>query len=375
MKQIKIIVLGTRGFPNVQGGVETHCENLYPVLASLGCQVVVLARHSYVGTKSYQYRGVDILPLSCSRSKFLEAFFHTFIGVFKAKKLGCDILHIHAVGPSLFTLLAKILGLTVVVTHHGPDYKRKKWNWFAKIILRFGEYVGIKTADHVICISQTIAEDIKKKYGRTSSVIPNGVNIPRICLGADFLQEKQVEKGRYFLAVGRFVPEKGFDDLVNAFVVSDTLISSGYKLVIVGDSDHEDAYSQMIKARTSNNKNIVLTGFLTGRALEELYSHAGCFVLPSYYEGLPIVLLEAMSYGLQCIASDIPANRILKLDEGCYFKHGDVDGLSNKFKLACQNPISAEEKKEQIEYIRKNYNWENIAQETFKVYRDVKERR
>lgn len=365
---MKIAVLGTRGFPNVQGGVETHCENLYPLLIKRGCEVVVFTRKPYVNTKLYNYKGVKLIHLPCPKHKFLEAFLHTFYGIFAARKINPDILHIHAIGPSLFTPLARLLGIKVVITNHGSDYKRKKWNKFAKIVLKLGEFFGSKWSNAIICISEFIAQNVRQKYKRKVAIIPNGVAIPQILKSETALKKFDLEKRKYILAVGRFVPEKGFHDLINAFY---KLYTKNWKLVIVGKADHEDKYSLELKKKARENPSVILTGFLTRQSLQELYSHAGLFVLPSYYEGLPIALLEALSYGLSCIVSDIPANREVKLSESRFFKTGDIQELTGKIDNFINNPLSEEEKSRQISATAEQYNWEKISDMTLLVYNKV----
>ncbi|MGQ3686300.1 MAG: glycosyltransferase family 4 protein [Candidatus Loosdrechtia sp.] len=372
---MKIVVLGTRGFPHVQGGVEAHCENLYPQLVEKGHEVIVFTRKPYVDLAISEYKGVTLIPLPCFRNKFLEAFFHTFIGIFAARKISPDILHVHAIGPSLYIPLARFLGLKVVMTNHGPDYKRKKWNILAKAVLKTGERFGSKWANSIICISETIATHVREKYHRYVTVIPNGVIIPQILQSDMMLRKYGLIKRRFLLAVGRFVPEKGFHDLINAFnqlsVQYPYLLTEKWKLVIAGRADHEDSYSAGLKACTQENNNIILTGFVTGKSLQELYSNAGLFVLPSYYEGLPIVLLEALSYGLSCVVSDIPANREVALNNDRFFKVGHVESLVAKIREFINNPLSEAEKTRQISMIREKYNWEKIAAMTMDVYRRV----
>ena len=365
---LKIAVTGTRGFPDVQGGVEKHCEKLYTHLAEKECDITVFTRKPYVTPNLHEYKGIKLIPLNCPKNKFLETFVHTFKSVLKARRLNPDILHIHAIGPSLFTPFARAMGMKVLVTNHGPDYKRKKWNFGAKIFLKFCEWMGMRFATEVIAISNNIADDIKQKFRRSAVVIPNGVDIPQITETDDILEKLDLQKKRYIFALGRFVPEKGFDDLIEAFNNGDF---KNWKLVIAGDADHEDNYSSELKIKASKNSKIVLTGFLTGRPLNELYAHAGLFVLPSYYEGLPIVLLEAMSYGLSCIASDIPANRSVELSEERFFKSGDIKELTAKIKAFIDKPMEEEEKKRQINIIAEKYNWTKIANETLKVYKQV----
>lgn len=149
-------------------------------------------------------------------------------------------------------------------------------------------------------------------------------------------------------------------------------MTSGWKLVIAGKADHEDKYSRELEKKAKASPNIILTGFITGKPLQELYSHAGLFVLPSYYEGLPIALLEAMSYGLSCIVSDIPANKEVGLSEERYFKAGDIEGLSSKIKEFAAKPMTEEQKSRQIALLKEKYDWNKIAEETLKVYQEIK---
>ncbi len=362
---MKIAVVGTRGFPDVQGGVETHCEQLYTHLAKGGHDITVFTREPYVSTDSHIYKGVSLIAVSCPGNKFLEALVHTFISVLKARKLKPDILHIHAIGPSIFTPLARVFGMKVVVTSHGPDYKRKKWSLWAKLFLRFCEWTGMKFANEAIAVTDYISEDIRKKFDKKAIVIPNGIEVPLVLNTDDLLQKFGLYKKHYILAVGRFVPEKGFHDLINAFDDGDF---EEWKLVIVGNADYEDRYSLDLKKMAGKNSKIILTGSLTGQPLQEIYSNAGIFVLASHYEGLPIVLLEAMSYGLSCIASDIPANRNLDLSRDRFFNAGNTKLLSEKIRYFINKPLGEAEREKQVEIITKKYNWNKIADETLKVY-------
>lgn len=365
---MKIIVIGTRGFPDVQGGVESHCEKLYPHLVNKACDVTVFTRGPYVGNKCGTYKGVKLISVACPRNKFFEAIIHTFKCVLKARMLSPDIVHIHAVGPSMFAPIARILGMKVVVTNHGPDYMRKKWNRPAKIFLKFCERMGMVFANEVIAIAGNIADDIKSKYGRKCAVIPNGVNILKTAQTDEHLNKYGLHKHQYIFAIGRLVPEKGFDDLIDAFNLGNF---KNWKLVIAGDADHEDNFSRNLKAKANKNSNIILTGFIKGQSLYELYSHAGLFVLPSYYEGLPIVLLEAMSYGLSCLATDIPANKNIPLSDERYFSTGDVRALAAKMEYLIQTTWSEDDKYKQIRMISDKYNWDHIANQTLAVYEKI----
>ncbi|MEI6437348.1 MAG: WecB/TagA/CpsF family glycosyltransferase [Candidatus Omnitrophota bacterium] len=367
-KKAHIVVIGSRGFPNIPGGVEKHCEELYPLLIDMGCRVTVLTRKPYVDLSLKQYKGVDLVAIDCPRNKFFEAPIYSFRALLYARRLNPDIIHFHAVGPALVVLLARFFHLKVVLTHHGPDYFRKKWNWVAKLVLRAGEMVGCLFSDRIITISGNIAVSIKRNFGKESVVIPNGVRIPDLVPPGEALAKFGLEQGKYFLAVGRFVPEKGFDDLIEAYA---GLKDTSWKLVLVGDADHEDDFSRRLKERAHGVSGVVLTGFQGGRALQEIYSNAGLFVLPSYYEGLPIVLLEALSYGLNCVVSDIDANREVPLAKSRYVKPGKVSDWMEKLQYFSVNPLSEDDRQKQLDLIRSRYSWPDIALKTMDVYRQL----
>jgi len=367
-RQTRIAVLGLRGFPEVQGGVETHCQELYPRLTELGFEVTVFGRKGYIPSQPYEYKGVKLVPLWAPKQKHLETICHTALGlisVFK-RRSEYDLLHIHCIGPALLTPVARWLGLRVVITTHGPDYDRQKWGRLAKTMLRLGERFGAKYAQAVIAVSGHIKKLLYQQYGTVAVYIPNGAEVPQIEPPGSTLSRFDLQAGRYILAVGRLVPEKGFHDLLEAYAGLET----DWKLAIVGSADHEDAYSQSLRARAGDIPGVIMTGFQKGRALAELYSNAGILVLPSYHEGLPHVALEAMSYNLPMVVSDIPANMEVALPEEV-FPVGDQEALRQKLEEFLKNPDSLsssqimETKKRRL---REEFNWDVIAKQTAEVY-------
>ena len=177
---MKIAVVGTRGIPDIQGGVETHCQELYPRLAAMGHDVTVVCRTPYLAPgHPDSYKGVSLLPVYAPRRKSLEATVHTFLALLKVRRLNPDIVHIHAIGPALLTPMARLLGMKVVTTNHGPDYDRAKWGRLARFVLRSGERMGARYSNAVIVISRVIADIEARLYGRTDTrLIFNGVNTP-----------------------------------------------------------------------------------------------------------------------------------------------------------------------------------------------------
>ena len=360
---MNVVVTGTRGIPNIMGGVETHCEELFPRIAARGFDVTVIRRKSYVKDALTVYKGVRLVDMETPKKKSFEAIIHTFKAVLAAKRMGADVLHIHAIGPALLTPFAKVLGMKVVFTHHGPDYDRDKWGRAAKTMLKLGERMGCMFADEVIVISDVIRNLIKRKYGRTQHVnlIYNGVSQPEGCDYPEYFQELGIEKGKYILGMCRFVPEKNLHHLVEAFSKMD---AKGCKLVLAGDTDFEDDYSRSLKEMAKKH-GVVLTGFVKGRKLHALLTNARCFVLPSSHEGLPIALLEAMSYRLPVVVSDIPANLEVGLDRSNYFHVGDVDALAALLQKNVDTDFMP------VDYDMSKYDWEVIADETVAVYHAI----
>lgn len=364
---IKVMVLGLRGFPDVQGGIEKHAEHLYPLLVKLGCQVDVIVRSPYVVKKLKSWQGVGFLRLWAPRLSGVEALVHSLLGVFYAAVKRPDILHIHAIGPGIVTPLARLLGLKVVVTHHGPDYDREKWNALARWLLRRGEAWSMRYSHRRIVISNVIKNLIAQKYGIDADVIPNGIDLPVMPDTDRAVQGFGLDKRRYVLMVSRFVPEKRHMDLIRAFQLADL---AGWKLVLVGDADHPDKYSEIVKNEAGQARDVVLTGRQTGVALQELYAHAGLFVLPSSHEGLPIAMLEALSYGVPVIASDIPANLEVGLPPENYFSLGDSAALASMLRR-CIDCRDEEVRQDYRKLVETGYDWSHIARQTLEVYQSA----
>lgn len=363
-----VVVLGLRGIPEVQGGVERHCQHLYPCLVRAGYNVTIIGRSPYISKTPYAFEGVSVISVWSPKKKSLEAIVHTFLALIwiLLRKKDFDLIHIHAIGPALLTPLARLTGLKVVVTNHGPDYDRQKWGGFAKWVLRTGEMLGARFADRMITVSQTIRDLMRDKHAIEAEYIPNGVVLPAKIPSGSVLDKFGLTKGRYVVAVGRLVPEKGFHDLIEAF----SQLGCDWKLALVGDADHEDAYSLGLKAKAKNTANVVMTGFQKGAALGELYSNAGLFVLPSYHEGLPIVGLEAMSYELPMILSDIPANREIA-EPLELFPVGDVEALAGKIKSFLDTPelfFSEAVLTRKRHRLDQEFNWDRIAEQTAQIY-------
>lgn len=365
-RRLRVMMLGLRGLPGVQGGVERHVEELAQRLISCGCEVEILARKPYVARKQpHRWHGLIVTPLPAPRSRSLEAMAHTFLGVVHAARRKPHILHVHAVGPSLLVPLARALGLRVVVTHHGFDYERAKWGLLARNALRLGEWAGMRFANRRIAVSQGIASAMSRRYGVRVEAVPNGVAPMPPAEGTASLDRFGLTPRRYVVTVSRLVPEKRHFDLIEAFSQG---APPGWKLALVGGADHADTYSRMVLAAADATPGVVATGFQSGVPLRELMSHAGLFVLPSSHEGLPIALLEALAQGLPALASDIPANREVGLPEDCYVPVGDIEALAAAIGRACASEPSDAERMAVRARIAREFDWDRIAQVTRELY-------
>jgi glycosyltransferase involved in cell wall biosynthesis len=362
-----IMVMGLRGIPNVPGGVETHAAELYPRLAALGARVTVLGRSPYRPANSPAvWKGVDVRWLWSPRLQGVEALMHTFFGVLYAAIRRPDVLHIHAVGPWLMVPLARLFGLKVVVTHHGQDYLREKWGSTARAVLMLGERLGMNYANGRIVISRGILEACRSKYGRDATLIPNGVGELSPGSESDGLMAKYgLTPHRYVIQVSRLVPEKRQLDLIAAFKAAKL---PGWKLLLVGGAQGSQTYAKLVEQECAGNSAVVRTGFLPPSEVHGLLARAGIFVLPSSHEGLPISLLEAMKLGTPVLASDIPANLETSLDEECYFRVGDIQTLAIRLgELSGLSPVSRAAIADRLRNTSDRYDWNLIAESTFKV--------
>jgi glycosyltransferase involved in cell wall biosynthesis len=364
---LRILVLGTRG-PGCEGGIERHVEELIPLLAAEGHSIEVLGRATYRNTRYQWPAAVKVTWLWAPKTSWLETILHSFIGVLYAIIKRPDVLHIHAIGPALLTPVARLFGLRVVITHHGFDYDRERWGGFAKMMLRLGERFGMQFATERIVISRVIKDWVEERFHRPCWLIPNGVRFPDPAVSHEHICKLGLEKDRYVIQVSRCVPEKRQHDLIEAFLKA---AIPGWKLVLVGGTREGDSYGDKLQAMAASSNNIVMAGFRSGEELHQLYSHAGIFVLPSSHEGLPIALLEALSYGLRSIVSDIPSNLEVDLAEKHYFHLGDTDELASKLVEFAAVPSTNEEREQRRQLVRDKYDWKPIAHQTLKVLKQA----
>ncbi len=373
-KKISIAMIGQKHIPSREGGVEIVVEELSTRMVKKGYHVIVYNRKSKHAMDKKQkitnitnYKGVELKYALTIDKKGLAAMTSSFFGSLQILFSKADVVHYHAEGPCAMIPLIKFFSKKkIVATIHGLDWQRAKWgSGFASKYIKFGEKMAAKYADEIIVLSNNVQEYFKNTYNRKTNFIPNGVNKPQI-LKPDIIKKKyKLKKEDYILFLGRIVPEKGIHYLIEAFNKIDT----NKKLVIAGGASDTDSYYSELKEKAKANKNIIFTGFVQGQELEELYSNAYIYCLPSDLEGMPLSLLEAMSYGLCCLTSDIKECSDVIADKGKTFLKSNVDDLTAKIQqlLADENLVK-KYKKESQNYILEKYNWDDIVEKTLKLY-------
>jgi len=367
---MKIAMIGQRGVPATFGGVERHVEEIGARLAEDGHEVVVYCRRGYAESRPSSYRGMTLVHQHTVNSKHLESFIASATAAAATLGRGFDVVHFHAVGPGLFTPIVRFFSRArVVQTIHGLDGERAKWGRGASVLLRFGTWLSAKVPHATIVVSKALQEAYRERYGRETVHIVNGA--PEVSpRAADAITERWgLTKGSYVLFVGRLVPEKAPDQLLSAFgdVPGET------RLVVAGGSSHTDEYVADLNAAAAADPRIIMAGYVYGAELEELYSNAAVFVLPSLLEGLPLTLLEAASYGCSILASDIPPHVEVVGSSGPggrLFPAGDVPALTKQINEALQAP--AEEERAAVEALSarvcSTYSWERSAGDTEALY-------
>lgn len=370
---LNIAMFGQKRVPSREGGVEIVVGELSTRLVSLGHSVTCYNRSGkHVSGKEYQkeqpkeYKGVRIKKVFTIDRKGLAAVTSSISASVKSAFGRYDVVHIHAEGPAFMCWLPKLFRKKVVVTVHGLDHQRAKWGRFAGKYIMAGEKNAVKFADEIIVLSEGVQNYFRDKYNRETVFIPNGISKP-VTYPAVIISEKfGLSKDSYILFLGRLVPEKGLRYLIEAF----KSVKTDKKLVIAGGSSDTSDFEKEIKELARDDKRVLFTGFVEGQTLFELYSNAYVYTLPSDLEGMPLSLLEAMSYSNCCLVSDIGECADVVKDKAVLFKKSDINDLSDKLQTLCDDEALVKKyKSEAAEYILSRYNWDDVAAETLKVYR------
>lgn len=371
-KPLKIAMIGHKRIPSREGGVEIVVDELSTRMVKLGCRVDAYNRYGkHTAGKQFDqrrgryYNGIRLITIPTPKSSSLNAIVYSFFAAVRALFGRYDVIHFHAEGPCIMLLIPKLFGIRIVATIHGLDWQRSKWGNFASRMLKLGEKIAARYADEVIVLSRNMQEYFSENYGRQTHYIPNGITRPQI-RKAELIRERYgLEKDGYILFLARIVPEKGLHYLIEAFYQ----LKTDKKLVIAGGSSHSHAYMEQIQEMAARDERIIMTDFVHGQCLEELYSNAYLFVLPSDVEGMALTLLEAMSFGNCCLVSDIKENTEVVEEHAVTFRKGDVEALKQKLSGLLDAPERVEAiRQESRDFICSKYNWDDVVAETLKLY-------
>jgi glycosyltransferase involved in cell wall biosynthesis len=366
-----IAMIGQKGIPTRFGGIERHVESLAVRLGAAGHTVTVFTRAWYAAPRDEFAKGVRVVATPTLRTKHLDAIVHTLTSTVRAILDGADVIHYHGVGPSLLAWIPRIFAprTKVVATFHCIDRHHQKWGFLARFMLGLGERAACTFAHETIAVSRTLQSYCNNRFSVATRYIPNGIVAPEE-VADDLLKDFGLEKDGYIAMVSRLVRHKGVHYLIDAYKqLQEIGATSGKKLVIVGDTAFTDDYVAECKALAGENADIVFTGYQNGDRLHQLFGNAYAVVHPSESEGLPIAVLEAMSYGKAVLASDIPEIMEVTRIHGLAFRSGSVKDLVRKLRHLLANPAFAAEKGEDARaFVLADYHWDDIAAETETLY-------
>lgn len=371
--KLNIAMLGHKRIPSREGGIEVVVEELSTRMVKKGYSVTCYNRkgHNVAGAqydiKTYSsYHGVKCIEVFTINKKGLAAMSSSVFAAIRAAFGKYDVVHFHAEGPAFMCWLPKFFGKRVIVTVHGLDHQRAKWGKLASAYIMLGEKNAVRFADEIIVLSQGVKDYFMSTYGRETQFIPNGVNVPKIRPAELITKKYGLFPDSYFLYLGRLVPEKGEEYLINAF----KKVKTDKKLVIAGGSSDTDEFMSYLKNLAKGDDRILFTGFVQGRMKHELYSNAYAYTLPSDLEGMPLSLLEGMSYGNCCLTSDIPECAEVVEDKAVTFKKSDVEDLIEKLQMLCDDEkLVTSYRAVARSFILKKYGWDDVVDRTIELYR------
>ena len=355
------------------GGVEKHVERLAVGLVAKGHDVYAYTRPWYTSAKKKQYKGVNLISIGSIRTKNFDTITHTLLASLDVLKRDFDVVHYHGVGPALLAWIPKLFkpSTKVVITFHCIDRYHQKWGYVARLALYFGEWMATHFAHDTITVSKVLQSYCADNFNADTIYIPNGVDVERRVAPQMISKKYGLLTGNYILFLSRLIRHKGAHMLIKAYKE----LKTDKKLVIAGGSSFTDDYVQELHELADGDKNIIFTGSIHGgsRIWQELYSNAYLFVHPSESEGLPIVVLEAMSFGLPVLASDIVENmEAISGGFGFSFHNKDQQDLKNKLQyLLANRPLVRRVAGEAIKHVQKNYAWNDIVGNVERVYEDV----
>ena len=366
---MRLAMIGHKDFPSRSGGVEVVVFELSTRLAQRGHSVTVYNRGRRAGDNQGSVQGVAYVRTATSQRQSLNALLYSITATLQALPQKYDLIHYHALGPSVMLLLPHLRGIPTVATVHGLDWQRAKWNRLGAAYLKLGERIIARYADEVIVLSRDVQSYFWNTYGRSTNLIENAVTPVETAPCCEIRRQFGLERHEYVLYLARIVPEKGLHHLIRAF----RRCEGPYRLAVAGELPDND-YGREIRRLADGCDRIVFTGFVQGQVLQELYSNCALYVLPSHVEGMALTLLEAMSAGARCLTSDIPENTDVLGEFGTFFISGDEESLYQALSSLLSQPAENPRAEEQRQLIRRQYSYDTMVEKTLAVYEKARRR-
>lgn len=366
---MNIAMIGHKRIPGREGGVEVVVEELSTRLVKRQQRVTAFNRKKKGYLERNEYKGVKIVTVPTIERKNTDAVVYSFLASIRVAFGNYDIIHYHAIGPSFFLFIPRLFRKKIIVTVHGLNYKTPKWKGIGATFIKMGERMVAKYADSIIVLSKEQKKYFKEKYNRDTDFIPNGTVCNDVAKASEIKKQYNLTHDGYILFVSRIVPGKGLEYLLDAY----KNIEGNIPLVVAGDTEYVFEFKKMIEDKAKNDDRVKLIGFAEGDLLKELYSNAKFFVFPSEAEGMPMCLLEALSYNCKCIVSNIPENIEVGKEYVRTFESKNVDDLRETIKECLENPSCF--KSGSREYIKDNYSWDVVVDKTISLYNKTIEKK
>lgn len=359
---MKIAFAGTFGIPARYGGFETCVEEISTRLVRRGYDVFVYCGYGHDSTTNRTYKGVKLIHHPYISSKFFGFPFRAFCSTMDVLFRDIDIVQYFGTDSSFFTVLLRLSSKKTVLWLDGFAWDRDSYPKLVRFFLRMTAGLALHLPNVSTVDSTFVRNWYREHYDKAPIYIPYGTKIERR-VDEDVLRKYELEKERYILFVGRLVPEKGVNYLIEAFGKIDT----NMKLAIVGSDLFDKTYEKSLKSKAT--KNMKFFGFVYGEDYEELCKGAYLYVTPSKLEGTSPALLAAMGYGNCALISDIPGNVEAVGDAGLVFEAGNVGDLRDKLEYLLNNQDVVEAyRKRAVERVKELYDWDRVTDQLEKVY-------
>ena len=346
------------------GGVEAYTRGVGRLLAQRGHQVTVYATGQR-GDSPSVVDGMEVIWLPRLRPHWTEKFAGALMATgMELARRRPDVLHLHSVAAGTMAPLLTMRDVPCVIQMHGLEWMRSRWGGGAQRVLKSMERCSVSWGDALTAVSHTQCDYFNREYGTPCEYIPTAVELreprpPRLLL------QHGLPSRDYVLFAARLVPEKGVHYLIPAF----RALKTDCSLVIAGDGSQSPAYTAQLKELANGDSRIRFTGDVRGELLEELLSNARLFVQPSELEGLSIGLIEAMSYGLPCVASDIPENLEVVGDAGLRFRSKSIEDLRIVLDEAINDAVLIRQLAAQARRrVESRFTWDIVADQLEDLY-------